>query len=147
MLPLPPGVQDDRAGHVANQLHSAAIRLLRGVRSADRESGLTPERLSVLSVLAFAGPKSVSELADAEMVSRPAISRIVNGLEDSGLARRSREREDRRMVTVHATAKGRRLMEKARGRRVGRIAERLAGLDASALRTLEEATRVLRSLD
>jgi DNA-binding MarR family transcriptional regulator len=142
--PLPSRLSDNRLNRVANRLHSAAIHILRRARTVDATTGLTPERLSLLSVLCFGGPRTVGELADAEMVSRPAISRILNGLEESGLARRERTRPDRRQVVVHATGKGRRLMEAARSRRLARIAEELATLDPGELDTLEAA---LGSLD
>ena len=48
-------------------LHSAAIHLLRGLRAADRASGLTPARLSALSVLVFGGPCTLGELAAPRM--------------------------------------------------------------------------------
>jgi DNA-binding MarR family transcriptional regulator len=145
--PLPSRFSDTRLNRVANQLHSAAIRLLRSARTVDSSTGLTSERLSLLSVLCFAGPRTVGKLADAEMVSRPAISRILNGLEDSGLARRERASSDRRRVVVHATAKGRRLMEAARRRRLQRVSDELSVLNPRELGVLEAASNLLGSLD
>ena len=144
--PLPGGLTDDRVHRIANQLHSAAIHLLRRARVVDRQAGLTAERLSLLSVLSYAGPRTIGQLADAELVSRPAISRIVSALEDAGLARRKKTASDRRLVLVHATAEGRRLMEAARKRRLETIAAELAGLEGSALSALERAGPVLESL-
>jgi DNA-binding MarR family transcriptional regulator len=144
--PLPQGLSNSRVNRVANTLHSAAIHLLRRVRDVDRQAPMSPERLSVLSVLVFAGPKSVSALADAEGVSRPAISRMLNGLEDSGLVTRERAPSDRRSVHVKATVRGRRLMQKARKNRVELLAEGLAHLDPAELTSLEHAAAVLESL-
>lgn len=144
--PLPRGTPDDRIHRVANQLHSASIHLLRRARVVDREAGLTAERLSLLSVLSYAGPRTVSELADLELVSRPAISRTVGSLEEAGLARRKRVASDRRLVVVSATAKGRRLMEDARRRRLKVIAAELADLGAPALSALADAASVLDGL-
>ena len=145
--PLPSRFPDTRVNRVANRIHSAAIHFLRRTRVADRETGLTSERLSLLSVLAFAGPQTVSALADAEMVSRPAISRTLNALEESGLATRRRSDEDRRVVRVYATAKGRRLIEMGRRLRLERIAEELSRLSAGELAVLESASEVLESLE
>ena len=92
------------------------------MRTADRATGLGPERLSVL---AYAGPNTVSELTNAEMVSYPAISRIVKALEELGLVDRNRGASDHRQVIVRATAKGRKVMEAGRRRCVERIAEEL----------------------
>ncbi len=88
---------------MANRLHSVAIHLLRNARRVDRRTGLSPERLSVL---AYAGPRTMSELAEAEMVSRPAITRIVKALEAGGLVARQAHATDRRHVTLRATPKG-----------------------------------------
>jgi DNA-binding MarR family transcriptional regulator len=141
--PLPRGVARTPVIRTANRLHSAAIHLLRWVRLADRESGLTPERLSVLSILVFAGPRTVGELAELEMISAPAVSRTLNGLEESGLVTRERDDSDRRVVRVIATAKGRRLMDGARARRLRRMAVRLEGLEARELAVLEAAASIL----
>ncbi|MGH9644237.1 MAG: MarR family winged helix-turn-helix transcriptional regulator, partial [Terriglobales bacterium] len=91
--------------NLADQLHSAAIHLLRRLRVRDRESGVGPAQLSALSVLVFGGPRSLGELADAEQVRPPTMSRIVAGLQRSGLVRRHAT-EDARRVRLAATAKG-----------------------------------------
>ena len=83
--PLPSGLAPSSVLEVANRLHSAAIHLLRRARIADRDSGLSPERLSLLSVLVYAGPRTLSQLAEIEQVSRPAISRSVKALTKDGL--------------------------------------------------------------
>src|SRR4030081_1820391 len=85
----------------ADRLHSSAIHLLRRLRVRDRESGVGPAQLSALSVLVFGGPRSLSELADAEQVRPPTMSRIVAGLERAGLVRR-RATEDGRRVRLQA---------------------------------------------
>lgn len=144
--PIPARLEDNRTVRVANRLHSAAIHLLRRARTGDRDTGLTPERLSVLSVLAFAGPMTVSELARAEHVSLPAASRIVSALVDEGLARRERLATDRRRVRVHSTSRGRRVMDAARASRLQRIADELLPLDDEAIGVLEAASEILEAL-
>lgn len=117
----------------ANALHSLSIHLLRRARAADKETGLSPERISLLSVLNFVGPQTVGALAEIEDVSAPAISRIVSALETLGLAKRERARADARQVLVCATAKGRRLVERGRRGRIEIIAEALAVLSPAEL--------------
>jgi DNA-binding MarR family transcriptional regulator len=146
-LPLPPGLDDTPVLRTANRLHSAAIHLLRSVRTADRETGLSPERLSILSILAFAGPKTVSEIADLELVSPPAVSRILNGLEEDGLVTRERMEGDRRYVRVIASRKGKRIVDAARARRLERIAAGLGGLSEEELSTLQTAADILERLE
>lgn len=144
--PLPRGLPDDRATRTANRLNSLAIHLVRQIAQVDRTLGLTPERASLLSVLAFAGPRTIGQLAAIERVSPPAITRIVTALEHVGLAERIRGDRDRRIVTVRVTPAGRRLMEKGRARRIEVLAQRLRTAAAEDLRTLESGTRVLERL-
>jgi DNA-binding MarR family transcriptional regulator len=141
--PLPEGLTNSPLHEVANRLHSTAIHLLRDARAADVETGLSPERLSLLSVLVYGGPCSLGRLADAEQVSRPAISRTVKALVADGLVRTVRNREDRRSVTASATDKGRRLMEAGRRRRLERIAARLGGFTSEELHALRRAAEIL----
>src|SRR2546427_1786725 len=100
----------------ADRLHSAAIHLLRRLRVRDRESGAGPAQLSALSVLVFGGPRSLGELADAEQVRPPTMSRIVAGLERAGLVKR-RKTEDARRVRLEASAGGTKILQEGRLRR------------------------------
>jgi DNA-binding MarR family transcriptional regulator len=127
----------------ADRLHSAAIHLLRNVRASDVESGLSPARLSALSVLVFGGPRTISELAGAEQVRLPTMSGIVRGLEEDDLVRRASDPDDRRASRIHATARGRYILLRARGRRVDNLAERLRTLDREELRTLAAAAELI----
>src|SRR6201982_1258154 len=106
---------------LADRLHSAAIHLLRSVRKQDPASGEGPARLSALSVLVFGGPVTLGQLAAAEQVKPPTMTRIVTGLEGSGLAERVDDAEDARRVRIRATPKGVRLLQKARRRRIGSL--------------------------
>ena len=72
---------------MAERLHGIALHLMRGLRRQDDALRVGPARLSALSVL-LSGPKSISELARAEQVRTPTMTRIVTGLERMGLARR-----------------------------------------------------------
>src|SRR5215467_9980932 len=111
----------------ADKLHSAAIHLLRRLRVRDRESGIGPAQLSALSVLVFGGPRSLGELADAEQVRPPTMSRIVSGLERGGLIKRHAT-EDGRRVRLAATAKGTKILWEGRQRRVASLANALGTL-------------------
>src|SRR5713101_3855816 len=102
----------------ADRLHSAAIHLLRRLRIRDRESGVGPAQLSALSVLVFAGPRSLAELAEAEQVKPPTMSRIVSGLLRAKLVRRKTDLQDRRAVVIQAAKKGIHIMQEGRRRRV-----------------------------
>src|SRR5690242_3406605 len=114
----------------ADRLHSAAIHLLRRLRVRDRESGVGPAQLSALSVLVLGGgPRSLGELAEAEQVRPPTMSRIVAGLVRAGLVRRGKA-EDGRRVRLEATAKGTRILQEGRRRRVESLAQALSALSS-----------------
>jgi len=133
----------------ADRLHSAAIHLLRRLRVRDRESGVGPAQLSALSVLVFGGPRSLGELADAEQVRPPTMSRIVAGLERAGLVRR-RATEDGRRVRLEASAKGTKILQEGRTRRVESLAKAVYALSEKERNLLgqlvELLQRVIRSL-
>ncbi len=127
----------------AELLHSAAIRLLRMVRTEDAQAGIGPAQLSALSVLVFGGAKTVSELATLEQVRPPTMSRIVDGLVGKRLVQRVENEADRRTVHVSATAKGEKLMQAGKARRVRALAERFEALSASDLKTLHAAAQLM----
>jgi len=126
----------------ADKLHSAAIHLLRRLRVRDRESGIGPAQLSALSVLVFGGPRSLGELADAEQVRPPTMSRIVTGLTAAGLVKREAT-EDGRRVRLVATAKGTKILWEGRKRRVESLANALAALSETERGRLRELAELL----
>src|ERR1700730_435696 len=110
---------------IADRLHSAAIHLLRRLRKQDVLTGEGPARLSALSVLVFGGAKTLGELAAAEQVKPPTMSRIVAGLKRSRLVEITADAHDARRKPIHATSKGVALLGAARKRRVSYLADRL----------------------
>lgn len=129
---------------VADRLHSAAIRLIRRLRREDDAMGLTPARASALSVLVFGGrPMTLGALAQAEQVSAPTVTRLIVGMERDGLVRRKADANDGRVVWLHPTAKGTRLLHAGRRRRVAVLEARLATLEPAERETLAAATAIL----
>src|SRR5271165_1179936 len=131
---------------LADGLHSAAIRLLRLVRTQDRAAGLGPAQLSALSVLVFGGSMSLRRLAAIEQVKPPTMVRIVRGLVERKLAVSRSDPSDARKISISATRRGSSLMRRARTRRVQALAEMLARRSSPELRQLERAVEVLKSL-
>lgn len=140
---MTPGARRNRSLSVADALHSAAIRVLRGVRKEDEATGVGPARLSALSVLVFAGPMRLSDLARIEQVKPPTMTKIVAGLEAAGLVRRQADAADARAVKLEATARGTRLLQEGRQRRVRRLASALETVDAGELEILGRAAAIL----
>ena len=124
---------------IADRLHSAAIHLLRRLRREDTKSGLSAPRLSALSVLVFGGPVTLGELANAEQVRPPTMTRLISALEAEGLVSREADPEDGRLTRIRATPKGRALLFRGRARRVAALAAEVRGLGAGERADLDRA--------
>lgn len=132
---------------LADKLHSAAIGLLRRLRREDDAIGITSPRLSALSVVVFGGPLTLGQLAAAEQVKPPTMTRIVTGLEQDGLVQRRPDASDGRLTQIHATAKGRRILTAGRAQRVQTLAAAVRSLDRQSRTELESGVRVLECLN
>ena len=132
-----------QAHETADLLHSAAIHLLRRARQRDAESGIGPAALSALSVVVFRGPLTLGELAAAESVRSATMTGVVNGLEAEGFVRRRPHPSDGRAVLIEPTAAGRRVLQRARARRIDLVGSKLEDLDEKELDLLGQAARLL----
>lgn len=137
---------ENEAVAVAERMHAAAIHLLRGLRREDAASGVTTAQFSALSVLVFGGPRTLGDLAAAEQVSPPTMSRLVNSLERDNLAVRERDEADRRVVRIRATETGRRLLNEGRHRRVAVLAGQLETLTPEDLAAVDRAVHLIADL-
>jgi DNA-binding MarR family transcriptional regulator len=129
---------------LADRLHSTAIHLLRQVRVQDAASGLAPARLSALSVLVFGGAMSLNDLARAEQVRPPTMSRIVDALESASLIRRTTNPQDRRAVVLEATEKGKAILWQGRKRRVKFLAKHLSRLSEQERKQIDGAIKAIQ---
>jgi len=134
-----------RERELADRLHSAAIHLLRRARRGDPLTGATPAQLSALSVL-MSGPKTLGDLAAAEQVRAPTISRLAAEMARIGLIRRRDDPGDGRLVRVEMTAKGRRVLAKGRELRIADIEGRVRRLGRSEVIALETAVSIVEGM-
>jgi DNA-binding MarR family transcriptional regulator len=128
---------------MAEQLHSAAIHLLRILRKEDESGGLNAPRLSALSVIVFGGPIMLRDLAAAEQVRPPTMTRIVNALEQQRLVAKKKNEKDGRSIYISATTAGKRLLLVGRNRRIRSLVRQIDALASTEKSTLREAIRVL----
>ena len=142
---MPKRATRSREPEVADRLHSAAIHLLRRARRTDPLTGVSPAQLSALSVL-MSGPKTLGELAAAEQVRLPTMSRLVSDMDRAGVARKVTDRDDARVVRVHATPKGLRALSRGRDLRIEAIERLLSDLEPDELTTVERAVGVIERL-
>ncbi|MDQ6858741.1 MAG: MarR family transcriptional regulator [Chloroflexota bacterium] len=127
---------------LADRLHAAAIHLLRRVRSTDPQTGVTPAQLSALSVL-MSGPKTLGQVAAAEQVRPPTVTRLARDLERLGLVRRELDADDARVTRLRASAKGSALLKRGRELRIGELERRLRTLESAELRILDAAAAII----
>ncbi len=136
-------VENSARNEIAALLHDQFSRLTRQLRNMDLPQGMTPERLSALSVIEKHGPISVTALADREMVRPATMSRMVSALVDEGLVRRHEDREDGRGVLVTTTPKGRRAYQRAHQQRLHQFIEALERLTPEQLTAMKALASAL----
>lgn len=135
-----------KRAELADQLHSAAIHLLRQLRKEDDATGLSAPRLSALSVVVFGGPVTLGQLARAEQVRPPTMTKIVTGLENDRLVERHPDRRDKRLTRIVATPKGKRILMQGRARRVKSLTQSVDRLNERELAHLDRGIQVFRKL-
>ena len=130
---------------LAGRLRLASARLHRRLRQ-EAHTGLSPSQQSALGTIERHGPITLGDLAAAEVVAPPTITKVVAWLEEEGLIARTVDPSDRRVTRVSATAAGRRRLEQSRARRNAFLADRLEDLGPDAVRRLHEAIDALEAL-
>lgn len=88
----------------------AAVRRARGRSARQQGNELTLSQTHLLAVLADEPRARIGELAEAAGVATPTATRMVDSLERAGVVTRDRSEEDRRVVEVRLTPKGKRLL-------------------------------------
>jgi DNA-binding MarR family transcriptional regulator len=131
---------------LAHALHAAAVHLLRRLRVEDARAGVSAATLSALSVLVFGGPRRLTDLAAAEQVRPPTMTRLIAAMEAGGLVRRRPDAADARAVRLEATAQGTRLLKAGRRRRVDRLAQAIRRLPGEERAVLARAAGLLERI-
>jgi len=131
---------------ISDHLHSATIHLLRRIRKSDDDIGLSAPRLSALSVLVYAGEKTLTELSQIEQVKPPAMTKLIQALEADGLVARKTDPHDKRAIRLRPTAKGRRILQKARRLRIRDLTSLLQSLNPEEIATLDKASRIMEKI-
>jgi DNA-binding MarR family transcriptional regulator len=91
-------------------------------------------------------PRRITELAEGEGVTQPAITRLVNRLEDCGWVLRESDPDDGRVVMVRLTDAGRQVFERLRAEYRALVREEMAALTDDDVETLAGAIDVLDEL-
>ena len=128
---------------LAARLASLSTVLQRHLSRADTGEGLTRARLSALALLVLGGPRTLGDLAAAEHVRPPTMTRLVHAMEADGLVSRAPNPDDARSVVIRATAKGMKQLDHGRTRQVAPLAETISDLDRAERQQLADAADLL----
>ena len=131
------------APDTVERFHRLAIALLRRLRRVDEAMGISGPRASALSVLVFRGPQALAELAAAEGVKPPTMSRLVKAMRAEGLVEIESHASDQRAIRISASGRGRKLMLAGRARRLAEIRRLLGDASAEERKALERVVELL----
>ena len=131
---------------VANRLRPILHKLSRHLRRETHSLGVTGGQISLLAEIRRSPGIGVRELAAAERMSSPGMSKYVVRLERAGLVRRRTETTDRRRVGLELTEEGQRVLRSVRSRRTAWLATRLNNLDPDELAAIDAAIEPLARL-
>ncbi|MFC4041715.1 MarR family winged helix-turn-helix transcriptional regulator [Dactylosporangium siamense] len=131
------------AAQLAAALRDSITRLNRRLRQARPIGDLTITQLSALTSLELNGALTPRELADAERVQPPTLTKIVAKLEERGLVQRTPHPTDGRQVILAATESGRAVILEHRRARDEWLAKQLAALTPEERETLGKAAEIL----
>ncbi len=110
------------------------------------EGRLTVPQYRILIGIRRGRPSQVSQIADRHGVSRPAMSRMVDGLVRRGLLKRIQDQDDRRQAQLVLTAKGDSQLDEVRSAVLARLATYMEDLGGGDRESLSEALDRIESL-
>ena len=131
---------------LASALRLAVMRLARRMRAERADTSLTLSQLAALATLERHGAMTPRDLAAAERVQPPSLTRLAASLEELGLITRTPHASDGRRVLLAVSASGVVLLREDRRRREAWLAQQLAGLEPEERAVLKHATTVLDRL-
>ncbi|MFI6865770.1 MarR family winged helix-turn-helix transcriptional regulator [Nocardia sp. NPDC050406] len=127
----------------AAEVYLTLGRLWRMLRNSADVGALSPGSASALATLARSGPMRLGDLAAAERVTAPTMSRIVTGLEKQGYLARAADPGDGRAQLLSTTPAGADLVSGLTSARIQRFAAAMERLDTEQRAILTTALAVI----
>ncbi len=127
------------------RLRLAIMRLARRLRQ-QAEPDLTPSMLSAMAIIEYRQPVTLGQLAEAERVKPPTMSKIVGRLEDASLVTRTVDPDDKRIQRLSLSRDGVKLIARNRSRKNAYLARKLRKLEPEEVAKLEEAVGVIEKI-
>ena len=128
------------------RLRGVIGRLARQLNASSTAEGLTPSQASVLGLVVFRGPLSLSELADLEGLNPTMLSRVVGRLQELELIRRIPDPADLRSASVTSTEAGQEVDRRVKAQRASVVSECVDQLLAEEQEALSAALPALEAL-
>jgi DNA-binding MarR family transcriptional regulator len=129
---------------LATRFRFALFPLVRQLRHHNVD--LTASQASALASISRRGPLTVGELAKAEHVSSPMITKIAKGLEEEGLVTRTVDPTDKRVTQMAITKEGERRLERSRSRKNAWLARQFDNLSPEELDAISAVIPVLERI-
>ena len=130
---------------LATRARLVVLRLARRLRRT-ADGGLTATQLSALATIETRGPLRLGDLAAAEGIAPPTVSRLVDHLEGAGLVRRQTDARDGRSFLVALTPAGVGLLAELRTKGTRLLECAMANLGEDDQASLVAAVPVLERL-
>lgn len=130
----------------ASDLRIATFRLARRLRTQRAVDSMSDGQFAVLAGLFVHGAHTLTELADRERVSSPAMNRTVNCLQDAGYISRSADQSDGRKVVIDLTDDGRAVVDETARRRDAWVEEVLAEIEPEEREILAKAAAIMQRI-
>jgi len=145
-MPTAEAVSRSDAG-LASSLRVSIARLHRRLRTEDVDDlGVSVGGVAVLAVLYRQGEQSIGQLAAAERVQPPSMTRTVGCLERDGYVERHPHPTDGRQVMVRLSGAGEELLAAERRRRDAWVTRHLRALSPEDRALLRSAAPILERL-
>jgi DNA-binding MarR family transcriptional regulator len=129
---------------LATRFRFALFPLVRQLRHHNVD--LTASQASALATISRRGRLTVGELAKAEHVTSPMITKVAKGLEEEGLVTRTVDPTDKRATQMAITKEGERRLERSRSRKNAWLANQFDHLSADELDAISAVIPVLERI-
>ena len=124
------------------------LRMMKSYSERIAETGLTPAAATVVLVVDSNPGVSLGRLADALLIKRPNMTKLIRRLEGRSLIRRRAAADDKRSISVTLTAAGQRQAKRLRALQDVQDTFALAALShAERFQLMMFIARVLETLD
>jgi DNA-binding MarR family transcriptional regulator len=131
---------------LAVRLRTAVTLLSRRLRQ-ESLGVLSPTQASSLGMIARLSNPTLGELARAEKMQPPTVTKIISGMEEMGLVEREVDGADRRITRVRLSVEGRRELERVRTLKTAFLVERLGSLEPHELARVSELAELLERIE